>query len=53
MQRLIMGDEGQDLVEYTLTAALIALAAVAGMNTLANDINTALVNIGMALTSAG
>ena len=53
MQRLIMREEGQDLVEYTLMAALIALAAVAGMNTLAVAIDTALINIGMALTNTG
>jgi pilus assembly protein Flp/PilA len=52
MQRQIMSEEGQDLVEYALVLALIALAAVATMQTLAGAINTALVNIGMALTSA-
>jgi pilus assembly protein Flp/PilA len=53
MQRLIVREEGQDLVEYALVLALIALATVASMNTLAIAIETALVNIGMALTSAG
>ena len=53
MQRLIMSEEGQDLVEYALVLALIALAAVATMQTLAGAISIALVNIGMALTSAG
>jgi len=53
MQRLIMSEEGQDLVEYALVLALIALAAVATVQTLAVDINIALVNVGMALTSAG
>ena len=37
----IKNEEGQDLVEYALVVALIAFAATAGMNTLANDINSA------------
>lgn len=53
MQRLIKREEGQDIVEYALIAAAIALAAVAGMNTVAIALNAALVSIGMALTSAG
>jgi pilus assembly protein Flp/PilA len=46
---LRMRDEGQDLVEYALVVALIGFAAVAGMGTLANDINTAFSNIGATL----
>ena len=53
MQCLIVREEGQDLVEYALVLALIALATVASMNTLAIAIETALVNIGLTLTSAG
>jgi pilus assembly protein Flp/PilA len=53
MQRLIKREEGQDLVEYALVLALIALAAVATIQTLAAAINIALVNVGMALTGAG
>ena len=52
MRRLIMREEGQDLVEYALVVALIGFAAVAGMGTLANDINSAFSNIGTALTTA-
>jgi Flp pilus assembly pilin Flp len=44
-------DHGQDLIEYALTAALIALAATAGMDKVANGINTAFSNIGSKLTS--
>jgi pilus assembly protein Flp/PilA len=44
-------DNGQDLIEYALVAALIALAATAGMNTVANDISTAFNNIGAKLTT--
>jgi len=48
----MMGEEGQDLVEYAMAVALIGFAAVAAMGTLANDINSAFSNIGAALTSA-
>ena len=50
-QTLILQEEGQDLIEYALVVALIAFAATAGMNTLAQDINTAFTNIGTTLTS--
>ena len=49
LQNLISSEEGQDLVEYALVVALIALAATAGMNTLATDISTAFTNVGAAL----
>ena len=39
-------EQGQDLIEYTLVAALIGFAAVAGMNTLAGDLNDAFSKIG-------
>ena len=42
--------EGQDLIEYALVVALIAFAAVAGMNTLAGKINGAFTSIGSILT---
>jgi pilus assembly protein Flp/PilA len=53
MQRLITREEGQDLIEYALVVSLIAFAAVATMQTLAVDINTAYTNIGNALLAAG
>jgi pilus assembly protein Flp/PilA len=53
MQRLIKREEGQDLIEYALVVALIAFAAVASMQTVANDINAIFVAIGTALTTAG
>jgi len=49
IQCLMMQEEGQDLVEYALVVALIGFAAVAGMGTLANDINSAFSNIGSTL----
>ena len=42
-------EEGQDLVEYALVIALIALAATVGMGTLAGDISQAFSNIGATL----
>ena len=51
IQRRLLQDDGQDLIEYALVVALIAFAATAGMNTLAADINTAFTNIGTSLTS--
>jgi len=44
-------EEGQDLVEYALVVALIALAATAGMRTLATDISNAFVGIGNTLNA--
>jgi pilus assembly protein Flp/PilA len=45
-------DDGQDLVEYALVVALIAFAAVAGMQTLASDINSAFTSLGSQLTGS-
>jgi pilus assembly protein Flp/PilA len=48
----ILGDErGQDLVEYALVVALIALAATASMKTLATTIGTAFTSVGTKLTT--
>ena len=44
-------ESGQDLIEYALVVALIALAAVAGMSTLANAINSAFLKLGTILGS--
>jgi pilus assembly protein Flp/PilA len=51
LRNLISDEQGQDLIEYALVVALIALAATAGMSTVAQDINTAFTNIGATLTS--
>jgi len=40
-QDLMNREEGQDLVEYALVVALIALGAIVGMNALAGGINSA------------
>ena len=51
LQNLMRREEGQDLIEYALVVALIALAATAGMSTVASDINVAFSNIGTKLAS--
>ena len=44
-------ENGQDLIEYALVVALIAFAAITGMSTVANKINTAFLTIGNKLTT--
>ena len=45
-------ESGQDLIEYALIAALIALGAVVGMDTVANEINSAFNVISQKLSNA-
>ncbi len=52
LMRLWKEEEGQDLVEYGLLVALVALAATAGMSALANAINATFVSLGTRLTTA-
>ena len=52
IQGLLSADEGQDLVEYALIIALIALACTAGMKTLATAIGGAFSGIEAKLTAA-
>ena len=40
IQRFIREDEGQDLIEYALLAAIIAVGAVIAMQALSTQINT-------------
>ena len=49
--RVLLDEEGQDLIEYALVVALIAFAATAGMTTLATALNTAFANVGTTLSS--
>ena len=44
-------ESGQDLIEYALIAALIALAATVGMGSVATAINVAFSSIGQKLTN--
>jgi len=45
-------DSGQDLIEYALIAALIALGSIIGMDTVANEINSAFNIISKKLANA-
>ena len=47
----IEDQSGQDLVEYALVVALIALAATVSMKTLATNIGTAFTSVGTKLTT--
>lgn len=51
LKTLLSDEQGQDLIEYALVVALIAFGAVAGMQTLASDINDAFTGIGKLLTT--
>lgn len=51
LKNLFLNEQGQDLVEYALVVALIALAATAGMRTLASDINSAFTGVGTTLNT--
>lgn len=52
VSRLIRDESGQDLIEYALVAAIIALGATAAMTTLAGSITSAFTKIGTSLSSA-
>ena len=51
VRKVLVREAGQDLVEYALVVALIALAATAGMNTLATDLSNAFSSVGSTITS--
>lgn len=48
-QKLLRGEEGQDLVEYALLASLIALAAMASISPIASAVTTVFNNISTSL----
>lgn len=52
INRFVREEEGQDLIEYSLLAALIAVACIAAMKLLAGDINTIFSKIGASLKAA-
>jgi pilus assembly protein Flp/PilA len=52
LKQLWSKENGQDLIEYALLVALVALAATAGMNALAGSINAEFAALGTSLTSA-
>ena len=49
---LISDESGQDLIEYALVAAIIALGATAAMTTVSKDITAVFTKIGTSLASA-
>ena len=51
LKRLWQEEEGQDLVEYGLLVVLVALAALAVMNSLATAINKMFGSAGTALNT--
>jgi pilus assembly protein Flp/PilA len=50
-KRLLREDSGQDLIEYTLVAALIGLSAVVAMRGLGNKIGNSFNTVGSNLTN--
>jgi Flp pilus assembly pilin Flp len=52
INRFVREDEGQDLVEYALLIAFIALACIIGLQNLGGAINTTYNSISSSLTGA-
>jgi len=52
LKDIISLHDGQDLVEYVLLVALMALGATAGMNSLATAVNHVLSTVGSEITGA-
>jgi pilus assembly protein Flp/PilA len=52
LQDLMSREEGQDLVEYALVVAIIALGATASMKALAGTISTAFATISTTFANA-
>jgi pilus assembly protein Flp/PilA len=52
MARFVREEEGQDLIEYALLCALIAVACIATMNALQVEINGIFTRIGTNLAAA-
>jgi pilus assembly protein Flp/PilA len=51
LRTLLTREEGQDLVEYSLVFAMIALGSVTGMSYLASGLNTVFSSVGSTLTT--
>jgi pilus assembly protein Flp/PilA len=52
LSAFVQDESGQDLIEYALVAAIIALGATAAMTSLAGTISSAFSKIGTSLSSA-
>ena len=49
--RFVREENGQDLIEYSLLAAIIAVGAIGVMGTLSGSINTIFTNVSNKLTT--
>jgi pilus assembly protein Flp/PilA len=52
VRNLLVREDGQDLVEYSLLFAMIALGSVTGMGSLASGINDVFSTVGSTLTTS-
>jgi pilus assembly protein Flp/PilA len=52
LKNLLRDESGQDLIEYALVAALVALATITGLKKLATGISTAFSAVSSDLSSA-
>jgi pilus assembly protein Flp/PilA len=52
VRSLIHSEEGQDLIEYALVAAIIGLGTIAGVNGVGNKVVSFITFIGNGLTAA-
>ncbi len=52
MRNLMSDESGQDLIEYGLVAAVVALGAVASLGTLSNSIKNVYGSVANSLTNA-
>ena len=53
LQLLHVEESGQDMVEYALVAVIIALAATAGMGSVAKEINDVFSSVAKKITGYG
>ena len=51
-RRLVLEDQGQDLIEYAFLVAFIALAVIVSLQSLAGGISTQMTNIGTQVTGS-
>ena len=53
MGSLLNNEEGQDLIEYALLVALIAVAAIVGTKTLATQVSTTFTSVAGVIGGSG
>lgn len=51
LRELLIDQRGQDLVEYSLVFAMVALGSVTGMGSLASGLNNVFSTVSLTLTS--